>query len=188
MLQPITLSATSAFDPSTSFVRAPVTARTTSSGRMVDVRRISSRIDSKRFVSGEIRSIVCAVALMRFSGRGSLADRSARFSPVDHGEAGHAVETAIVSEKWQVMLNTQRRDPEIIHLRCAQVSGGPKHRCANITVDSCGLHVWNQRVPAVDDSFDDRTTFIGSSAAHSTLEKFTDDWQRNNNDFRLRDL
>src|SRR3954463_12374208 len=73
MLHPMTLSATSAFDPSTSFFRAPVTARTTSSGRMVDVRRISSRIDSKRFVSGEIRSIVCAVALMEFSGRGSLS-------------------------------------------------------------------------------------------------------------------
>src|SRR3954452_21907848 len=98
MLQPMTLSATSAFDPSISSLRAPVTARTTSSGRMVDVRRISSRIDSKRFVSGEIRSIVCAVALMRFSGRGRL--------PVNDCEAGDAVVTGILGQKRKFILDT----------------------------------------------------------------------------------
>src|SRR5882724_3930977 len=44
MLHPMTFSATSAFEPSTSSLRAPVTARTTSSGSCVDVRRISSRM------------------------------------------------------------------------------------------------------------------------------------------------
>src|SRR4051794_36233808 len=117
MLQPMTFSATSAFDPSTSFVRAPVTARTTSSGRMVDVRRISSRIDSKRFVSGEMDSMVCAVALMRFSGRGSLADRSARFSPVEHGEAGDVVKAFVIRQEREPVLDTKSGDPKIVHLR-----------------------------------------------------------------------
>src|SRR5438067_13942233 len=64
MLQPMTLSATSAFDPSVSFFRAAVTGRTTSSGRIVDVRRISSRMLSNS-AGSLVTSWSGAVAVIR---------------------------------------------------------------------------------------------------------------------------
>ncbi len=68
MLQPTTSRARSAFDPFSSLLRAVAMALTTSSGRIVEVRRMSSRMLSKRTVRG-VTSWRGAVAVIGGSGR-----------------------------------------------------------------------------------------------------------------------
>jgi hypothetical protein len=91
----------------------------------------------------------------------------------DH-KARDAIESSVVGEKREVMLNAKRRNPQIVHLRHAKISGPPKHRCANIAVCSCGLYVGNERMPIADGAFDHCTAFIWSSAARRTVEKLAD--------------
>src|SRR5947207_5198643 len=70
----MTLRATSAFEPSASFLRAAVIAFTTSSGSCVDVRRINSRIVSKSAGCAET-SRSGAVAVIYCSREASLSHR-----------------------------------------------------------------------------------------------------------------